>query len=211
MHLRSWHGFSGPRGNFLVNVVVPRHLHAALKSETASEGVSLPELILTAFFVPTTEEKTRLFFVFLSWVGNMKRGRAIVQWLKSRPVGRLFLENPHVLGLRGETIACRELKRRGYTIVERRVRGRLGEIDIVAWDGPVLVVVEVKTRSGARFGSPAEAVGRRKQKKLVALAHAYLARKGLAQAPVRFDVVSVVLRPGRKPKVEVFQGAFQEG
>jgi putative endonuclease len=140
----------------------------------------------------------------------MKEGCAIVEWLQSCLCGRFFLKNPHILGLYGETLACRELKRRGFTIVERRVRGRLGEIDIVAWDGPVLVFVEVKTRSGTGFGTPAEAVGWRKQRKLVALAHVYLARKRLAKASVRFDVVSVVLRPGRKPQIEVLQGAFQE-
>ena len=48
----------------------------------------------------------------------------------------------------GEDLACRELERRGYAILARRYRSRVGEIDIVASDGPTLVFVEVKTRDG---------------------------------------------------------------
>ncbi len=140
----------------------------------------------------------------------MKNALAIVNWIQSNRFSRKSLDNRPILGLRGESIACQELKRRGYAILERRVRGKLGEIDIVAWDGPVLAIIEVKTRSGTSFGTPAEAVDGRKQRKLVALAHAYLARKRLKETPVRFDVVSVLVKPGCRPQVEVFQGAFLE-
>ena len=58
------------------------------------------------------------------------------------------------LGIRGEELACRELRRRGYSILARRYRTRHGEIDIVAMDDDVLVFVEVKARSDRRFGGP---------------------------------------------------------
>jgi putative endonuclease len=105
-------------------------------------------------------------------------------------------------------MACRELVRQGYVIAERRVRSRLGEIDIVAWDGQTLVIVEVKTRGGARYGRPIEAVGWQKQRKLVVLARAYAARKRLSDTPIRFDVVEVEVGTGRKPRIELFRGAF---
>ncbi len=53
------------------------------------------------------------------------------------------------LGKIGEDLACRELERRGYAIVARRYRRRGGELDIIARDGPTLVFVEVKARTGA--------------------------------------------------------------
>ena len=58
------------------------------------------------------------------------------------------------LGKRGEDLACAELEKRGYVIVDRRFRTRCGELDIVARDGGVLVFVEVKARSGSNFGTP---------------------------------------------------------
>jgi len=61
------------------------------------------------------------------------------------------------LGELGETLACEELRRRGYAILERRYRTRYGEIDIVARHGDVLVFVEVKARAGDAFGTGAEA------------------------------------------------------
>jgi putative endonuclease len=68
----------------------------------------------------------------------------------------------------GEDLACEELERRGYAIVARRYRARGGELDIVARDGPVLQLVEVKTRTGRRFGDAPEAVTIVKQRRLAA-------------------------------------------
>jgi putative endonuclease len=113
------------------------------------------------------------------------------------------------LALRGEELAGRALEKRGYRILARRERSRLGEIDIVARDGPVLVFVEVKARRGHRFGTPIEAVDRRKQERLVRLALAYTARRGVSDTPIRFDVVGVEFLPNQKPKVEVYRGAFE--
>ena len=141
---------------------------------------------------------------------RQKRPQAFADWLLSHGFGSLFPRDPHWLGIRGEALAFRELERRGYTIIEKRARWRAGEIDAVAWDGPVLVFVEVKTRSGERFCSPAEAVDWRKQKKIISLAQAYLARKRLGQAPVRFDVVAVEALKNSKPRVTILQSAFEQ-
>ena len=64
-------------------------------------------------------------------------------------------------GKTGEDLACRELERRGYEILDRRYRRRGGELDIVARDGPTLVFAEVKMRESRDFGEAAEAVTRK--------------------------------------------------
>jgi putative endonuclease len=113
------------------------------------------------------------------------------------------------LGRRGEDLAARELKRRGYRILDRRWRCRLGELDIVAWDGEVLAVVEVKTRSRTDFGPPADAVDWKKRRRLRRLAQAYVKARNLQEVTVRFDVVGVTALPGAKPKVDVLPSAFR--
>ena len=114
------------------------------------------------------------------------------------------------LGKTGEDLACRELERRGYTILARRWRQRGGEIDIIARDGPTLVFVEVKARDGSAFGEGSEAVTPRKQGRITQLALLYLARHRLMDTPCRFDVVSISV-DCEPPVVEVFQNAFDAG
>jgi putative endonuclease len=111
------------------------------------------------------------------------------------------------LGASGEDLACRELARRGYAILDRRYRTRAGEIDIVARDGGTLVFVEVKARTGHRFGGPTEAVTGLKQQRIRRMAADYLARKRLGHLACRFDVVSVDLSTGA-PRVDVIVAAF---
>ena len=90
------------------------------------------------------------------------------------------------LGELGETLACEELRRRGYAILERRYRTRYGEIDIVARHGDVLVFVEVKARAGEAFGTGAEAVTRYKQRRVAQMAADFLVRRRLQDRPCRF-------------------------
>lgn len=94
-------------------------------------------------------------------------------------------------GREGEAEAARFLRAQGLTILHSNWRCRLGELDIVAADGPCLVFVEVKTRSGSEFGTAAEAVDVRKQRRLQRLAAAYLNQSGEWERPCRFDVVAV--------------------
>ena len=115
------------------------------------------------------------------------------------------------MGKRGESLACRELRRRGYAIVATRFRTRLGELDIVARDGPTLVFVEVKARSSDRFGSAAESVTSQKRRRLSRMAEEFIARSRLTRVPLRFDVVAVRWPPRGTPSVEVYPSAFIPG
>jgi putative endonuclease len=108
--------------------------------------------------------------------------------------GRLCVDAAD-LGACGERVALEALVGRGLRLVGRRVRTRLGEIDLVLLDGPVVVFAEVKTRSAAGFGRPAESVTRGKRRRLERLATAYLARRGWGDRRCRFDVVEV--EPGQ--------------
>ena len=111
------------------------------------------------------------------------------------------------LGKTGEDLACRELERLGYAILDRRVRFRGGEIDIVARDGQTLVFVEVKARETGAFGGGGEAVTMYKRRRIVQLAIEYVARRRLGDCGVRFDVVSVQLE-SEPPSIEVYKSAF---
>ena len=106
------------------------------------------------------------------------------------------------LGRFGEDVAVRHLVGIGMTVVERNWRCDLGEIDIVARSGDVLVVVEVKTRATEVFGSPAEAVTPRKALRLRRLAARWLAEHPVRPAEVRIDVVGVLLPSRGAPRVD---------
>jgi len=119
------------------------------------------------------------------------------------------MRQPHNQGLgsAGESIACRELQRRGYAILARRYRTRFGEIDVIARDGETIAFVEVKMRSTEEYGRPAEAVTAGKQRRLGRAALDYMVRRGLEGARCRFDVVSISLTTPT-PQVEVMRAAF---
>ncbi len=113
-----------------------------------------------------------------------------------------------VLGRYGEDLAVEHLQAAGLVVLARNWRCVHGELDIVAEDGSTLVFCEVKTRSGARFGSPAEAVNRAKAARIRRLALAWLAEAERGWAELRFDVVGVVRPAGGPPTVEHLRGAF---
>jgi putative endonuclease len=117
---------------------------------------------------------------------------------------------PQTLGQRGEAAAARFLKKRGFTVVARSDRGRLGEIDLVAIHDRTVVFVEVKTRTSHDAGHPADAVDEEKQRRLTRLALTYLKRHSLLEHAARFDVVAVTWPDGeRKPSIEHFPNAFE--
>jgi putative endonuclease len=112
------------------------------------------------------------------------------------------------VGAYGERVAVRHLEERGYAVLDRNWRTRAGELDVVAVRGGVVVFAEVKCRRTAAFGPPALAVTPLKAARLRVVAGEWLAAHGLADAAVRFDVVSV-LRPARGATVvEHVEGAF---
>jgi putative endonuclease len=113
------------------------------------------------------------------------------------------------LGRRGEDLAAHYLERRGLVILSRNWRCRAGELDLVATDSTKLVVVcEVKTRSGVRYGLPAEAVDRRKAQRIRRVAQFWLAEYGVRWSGVRFDVLAVVAEPGHPVEVTHYEAAF---
>ena len=110
------------------------------------------------------------------------------------------------LGQRGEALAAKELKRRGYQILERRWRCRFGEIDIVARDGDT---VEVKTRTRNDHFRSVDAVDAKKHRKLIQLAKAYVRAHLEGDVTVRFDVVGITKAPQKRPKIEHIRNAFE--
>ncbi|MFC9605667.1 YraN family protein [Streptomyces niveus] len=112
------------------------------------------------------------------------------------------------LGRYGEGLAARRLAAAGMTVLDRNWRcGRTGEIDIVARDGDVLVVCEVKTRRGGSFEHPMAAVTPVKVDRLRRLAACWLAKSGgPPPGGVRIDLVGVVLPRRGAPVVEHARG-----
>ncbi len=119
--------------------------------------------------------------------------------LAGNPARRAHFE----LGYRGEQLAAAWLEQHGYALVAanftlpvgRNTRGAVvnAEIDLVAYDGPVLCFIEVKTRASDWFVPPQTNVDLRKQRQVARAAHAYRRLLGLEKAVCRYDVVSVVL------------------
>ena len=119
----------------------------------------------------------------------------------------MTIDPRQALGLSGEDLACAELERRGYAIVERRYRTRVGEIDIIAKDGLTIVFVEVKARMTQDFGGAAAAMTGWKQRRIARMAVDYLARQNLHDCPCRFDVVAIDFNES-EPCVIVYPNAF---
>ena len=116
---------------------------------------------------------------------------------------------PHdAMGDRGENLAARYLRNLGYKIIVRNFRCEVGEIDIVAREGSMLVFVEVKTRA---YDDPApeDQVDDFKQNQLTKVAKIYLSRYGTPQPPARFDVVAVIWPTGRQPIIRHTPHAFE--
>src|SRR5262245_37288271 len=98
---------------------------------------------------------------------------------------------------RSAEIGCANyIRTLGYRIVASGFRVRSGEVDIIAWDGDVLVFIEVKSRKG--MDPPEAAVGLRKRHRVMKAAQAYMSRHRLADTSYRFDVVTVNESPGEK-------------
>ena len=108
-----------------------------------------------------------------------------------------------LLGLTGEQLSCKRLKRLGYKILERNYVTPFGEADIIAKKGEVICFVEVKTRSNLKYGTPSEAVNYKKQQKYVNIANYYLQQNEIEDMQVSFIVAEVL-----KGKVNLIVDAF---
>lgn len=111
------------------------------------------------------------------------------------------------LGRAGEDLAAQYLAKRGWTLLDRNVRFREGEIDLIVSRAGVLAFVEVKTRRSARYGSPAEAVTYRKAQRIRLLAQRYLGERRPRAHAIRFDVVEVA-GDGAGFRITHLEGAF---
>jgi putative endonuclease len=112
-------------------------------------------------------------------------------------------------GQAGESTAEEYLRQKGYRIIARNLRSSLGELDLVAEDGRVLVFVEVKARRNDALGGAIHAVHQRKQEKLIQLAAQYLARRHIKNRLCRFDVVLLQGAGAVAPQIEHIQNAFE--
>jgi putative endonuclease len=145
------------------------------------------------------------------WLGGLERGMAGLD----RVARRSGLKPSHLAtGLRGEDAAYFYLRRKGYTVVARRWSPghQPGDLDLIAWQGELLCIVEVKSRT-AHDMTPAEAaVDTHKRKMMRRLARQYVRQLPMEVPPqVRFDVISVYLVPGQSKEFVHFEAAFGWG
>jgi putative endonuclease len=133
---------------------------------------------------------------------------------------------PHFgLGRRGEVLALENLERSGYRIVAGNFSIPIGrntrnvtvnaEIDLVAYDGPTLCFIEVKTRASDEFAPPQANVDRRKQRQIARAARGYRRMLGLMDASYRYDVVTVVLpdpakQTSAQPRIDVLKNFWTD-
>jgi putative endonuclease len=156
----------------------------------------------------------------LDWIAHLVYGALV--WRERRHAGAAHRERQvnepgetarHLkVGARGETLAYWHLRHAGYAIVSRnrRPHARSGELDMVGWDGPVLVFVEVKTRTSDETGPPDMALGPDQQRRIVKSAREYMRRLKRQPAGYRFDIASVMWDPARGYRVRVIKDAFRE-
>jgi putative endonuclease len=125
------------------------------------------------------------------------------------------------LGRRGEALAIDRLQQIGYRIVAANFSLPIGrnlrdvivnaEIDVIAYDGPTLCFIEVKTRASDDFAPPEINVDLRKRRQISRAALAYRRMLGLLNTSYRYDVVTVVARPdGSEPRVELLKAFWSD-
>ena len=113
------------------------------------------------------------------------------------------------LGERGERIVCREMRRKGLTVLRRNYSVHAtGEIDIIGRDGSCLVFVEVKTRKSEEGARPGEAVNYDKKIRLWKTAHCFIKEIGGHNLRYRFDVAEVYYKSFFRSRVIYLPSAF---
>jgi putative endonuclease len=109
-------------------------------------------------------------------------------------------------GRRSEILAIDYLRSIGYRIATSGYRAKGGEVDIVAWDGTVLVFVEVKARRST--SPPEDSVGFQKRQRIIRAAQSYISRHRLHEAQCRFDVLALTTVQGHDPQFRLLRDAF---
>ena len=112
------------------------------------------------------------------------------------------------IGKIGEELTEEYLINRGYRIIERNYKNKIGEIDIVAFCEDILVFIEVKTRTSLNFGYPYEAVNRKKKEKIVKTSLLYLSINFSNNIQCRYDIVEVYINREKAYKINHYENAF---
>jgi putative endonuclease len=118
-----------------------------------------------------------------------------------------FLHRLLPFGRRSEILGAGYLRSLGFRVVASSFRTRSGEVDLIAWDGDVLVFVEVKSRQAS--DPPEDAVNLRKRQRIVRAARAYISRYRQHDTPRRFDILAVTRLPGQNPIFRLLRDAFR--
>ena len=111
-------------------------------------------------------------------------------------------------GRRGEDLAVAFLLQKGYRVIHRNWRMKIGEIDIIAEDSGTLVFCEVKSRSSLDYGSGAEAVNGQKQHRIMLTALLYMQHFHIIDKPCRFDVIEILKVSSKNPSIHHIPDAF---
>jgi putative endonuclease len=111
-------------------------------------------------------------------------------------------------GKLGEEAAVNFLKEKGYKILSRNFKTKLGEVDVVARDRDTYCFIEVKSRNSDRFGLAQEAVSVLKQRQISKAALGYLKENRLLNKKARFDVVSIMYQ-NNSPVIDLIKNAFE--
>jgi putative endonuclease len=157
----------------------------------------------------------RMVYRTLVWRERREARRAEFRSAEPESHGPRHVPRPdaHIeTGRRGERLVYWHLRQAGYTVVARNRRpgAGQGELDIVAWDGPVLAFVEVKTRSSADAGRPETTVLPKQRQRILHSPQSYLRRLGRRDISYRFDIASVFWTPAAGFQVRVFKNAFRD-
>jgi len=151
----------------------------------------------------------------MGWMAQVRitaveRTLAGLNWI-SRRRGAAEMPAHLVTGIDGENAVFFYLRRKGYTVVARRwSSGKLpGDLDLIAWQGPMLCFIEVKTRTAHDIAPAESSVDSHKRNTLRRLARQYVRQLPQETAPQsRFDVLSVYMLPGGKKEFVHFEGSF---
>jgi putative endonuclease len=141
----------------------------------------------------------------------LERSLAGLNWVANRRGQTGSLPAHLATGIEGEDAAFFYLRRKGYIVAARRwSSGNVpGDLDLVAWQGPLLCIVEVKTRTAHDIAAAEVSVDSHKRHTLRRLARQYVRQLPQESTPpVRFDVISVYLVPGEEKEFVHFEGSF---
>ncbi len=118
------------------------------------------------------------------------------------------MANHNELGKMGEELALKFLIDKGYRVLEKNWTWGNIELDLIAWEGKILVFREVKTRKDRSFGYPEEAVGKAKERRIYEAAAEYMHQLG-HEGEYRFDIIAITIEP--KLSIQHYPDAFFPG